>query len=89
MYFPVSVLGQVDRLVMLLPRKAAFELRLALASQLRAKALRKDLLKPLGGSSGSVPVRRICHGLARPRLEQTVQSTRCSANPRWPYFYEF
>ena len=30
------------------PRKAAFELRLALASQLRAKALRKDLLKPLG-----------------------------------------
>ena len=48
MYFPLSVLGQIDRLVMLLPQKASFEFRLALVSQLRAKSLRKDLLRPLG-----------------------------------------
>jgi thioesterase domain-containing protein len=44
---PLSVLYQIDRLVMLLPAKATFEFRLALVSQLRAKSLRKDLLEPL------------------------------------------
>ena len=46
-YFPLSVVYQVDRLGMSLPAKTAFEFRLALVSQLRAKSLRKDLLEPL------------------------------------------
>jgi acyl-CoA synthetase (AMP-forming)/AMP-acid ligase II/thioesterase domain-containing protein/acyl carrier protein len=47
MYFPLSVLNQIDRLAMLLPAKAVFEFRLALVSQLRAKSLRKNVLEPL------------------------------------------
>ena len=50
-YFPLSVLYQFSRLGNLLTAKAAFEFRLALVSQLRAKSLRKDLIGPLDVST--------------------------------------